>query len=90
MTRRSVGTAVTSPPGFGVPRLGPILLPASPKRPKQERVNPEFTESVLARLGFHLGLDRRLAAAGRSVGQAISASSTAASHFTHASSFSVS
>jgi hypothetical protein len=63
--RRSVGVAVTSPPpGFGVPRLGPILMPASPKRRKREKVNEEFTEAVLEELGADLDLDRRLAAAG--------------------------
>jgi hypothetical protein len=46
--RRSVGTAVMSPPpSMGVPRLGPLLLPASPKRRKQEKLNREFTEGVL-------------------------------------------
>ena len=65
VTQRSVGTAVTSPPpGLGIPRLGPILMPASPKPRKQEKVNREFTESVLGQLGPDLGLDRRLAAAG--------------------------
>ncbi|WP_435174381.1 lipid II:glycine glycyltransferase FemX [Halorussus sp. AFM4] len=63
--RRSVGTAVTSPPpSMGVPRLGPILMPTSPKRRKQEKVNNEFTETVLQQVGTDLGLDRRLAAAG--------------------------
>jgi hypothetical protein len=63
--RRSVGTAVTSPPpGLGIPRLGPILMPCSPKRRKREKVNKEFTESVLQQLGTDLELDRRLAAAG--------------------------
>jgi hypothetical protein len=37
-------TAVLSPPpGLGVPRMGPILLPTSPKPSKQEKVNREFT-----------------------------------------------
>ena len=63
--RKSVGTAVTSPPpGLGIPRLGPILMPTSPKRRKQEKINQEFTESVLERVGTDLGLDRRLADAG--------------------------
>jgi hypothetical protein len=65
VTQRSVGVAVTSPPpGLGIPRLGPILMPASPKRRKREKVNQEFTESVLQQLGPDIGLDRRLAAAG--------------------------
>ncbi|MFC4549522.1 MULTISPECIES: GNAT family N-acetyltransferase [Halorussus] len=63
--RRSVGTAVTSPPpGLGIPRLGPILMPTSPKRRKQEKVNQEFTESVLEQVGTDLDLDARLAEAG--------------------------
>jgi hypothetical protein len=45
---RSVGTAVLSPPpGMGVPRLGPVLDPASPKQRKREKVNREFAELVL-------------------------------------------
>lgn len=63
--RRSVGTAVTSPPpSLGIPRLGPILMPCSPKRSKREKVNREFTESVLQQLGPDIDLDRRLAEAG--------------------------
>jgi len=63
--RKSVGTAVTSPPpGAGVPRLGPILMPTSPKRRKREKVNNEFTASVLERVGTDLDLDERLAEAG--------------------------
>lgn len=47
----SVGRMVTSPPpGMGVPRLGPLLMPASPKRRKQERVNKTFTELVVEEL----------------------------------------
>ncbi|ELY60730.1 GNAT family N-acetyltransferase [Natronolimnohabitans innermongolicus] len=45
-------TAVLSPPpGFSVPRLGPILLPASPKPHKRERTNREFVEQVLEKVG---------------------------------------
>ena len=45
--RRAIGSMVTSPPpGFSVPRLGPILMPASPKRSKQERLNRRFAEAV--------------------------------------------
>ncbi|WP_115863538.1 lipid II:glycine glycyltransferase FemX [Halorussus litoreus] len=63
--RKAVGSAVTSPPpGMGVPRLGPILMPTSPKRRKQEKVNNEFTESVLEQVGTDLDLDERLADAG--------------------------
>ncbi|WP_276282163.1 GNAT family N-acetyltransferase [Halorussus caseinilyticus] len=63
--QKSVGTAVTSPPpSMGIPRLGPILMPTSPKRRKQEKVNNEFTEKVLQQVGTDLELDQRLAAAG--------------------------
>ncbi len=45
---RSLGTAVLSPPpGFGIPRLGPVLMPTSPKRRKREKVNSSFAEQVL-------------------------------------------
>lgn len=50
--RRSMGTAVLSPPpGLGVPRLGPVLMPTSPKRRKREKLNREFAEAVVDRLG---------------------------------------
>jgi len=49
--RRSLGTSVTSPPpSLGVPRLGPILMPASPKRSKQERLNRRFAAAVIDEL----------------------------------------
>ena len=49
---RLVGTAVTSPPpSKGVPRMGPIVMPTSPKRRKIERVNRDFTEAVLEEVG---------------------------------------
>lgn len=35
------------PPAMAVPRLGPIVMPTSPKRRKQEKVNREFTEGML-------------------------------------------
>lgn len=35
------------PPAMSVPQLGPIVMPTSPKRRKQEKVNREFTEGVL-------------------------------------------
>lgn len=35
------------PPGMNVPRLGPVLMPNSPKRRKQEKVNQRFTDAVL-------------------------------------------
>ncbi len=45
---RLVGTTVTSPPpSMNVPRLGPVLMPTSPKRRKIEKVNRDFTEQVL-------------------------------------------
>lgn len=34
------------PPGFGIRRIGPILMPASPKQSKQERVNRQFTAEL--------------------------------------------
>jgi hypothetical protein len=51
--RRSVGSVVTSPPpGFSIPRLGPLLMPASPKRSKYERLNRRFTEQVVDELAL--------------------------------------
>ena len=48
LREQSVGRAVLSPPpGFSIPRLGPLVMPASPKRRKREKVNSEFTEAVL-------------------------------------------
>lgn len=41
---------VSPPPGLSVPRMGPILMPTSPKRSKQEKVNREFTEAILESL----------------------------------------
>lgn len=40
------------PPGMGVPYLGPILMPASPKQKKQERLNRKFVDAVLDELEF--------------------------------------
>lgn len=49
--QRSIGTAVLSPPPeLGVPRLGPVLMPTSPKRRKREKLNREFAEAVVERL----------------------------------------
>ncbi|WP_277555947.1 GNAT family N-acetyltransferase [Halobaculum limi] len=49
---QALGTAVMSPPpGFGVPRLGPLVMPASPKQRKREQVNGTFTEQLLDELG---------------------------------------
>lgn len=48
---RTVGRTVLSPPpGLAIPRLGPLVMPTSPKRRKQERVNGTFTEQVLDEL----------------------------------------
>jgi len=35
------------PPGMSVPRLGPVLMPNSPKRRKREKVNQRFIDAVL-------------------------------------------
>ncbi len=35
------------PPSRNIPRMGPVLMPNSPKRRKQEKVNQRFTEAVL-------------------------------------------
>lgn len=49
--QRALGRAVLSPPpSMGVPRLGPLVMPASPKRRKREKLNRRFTERVLERL----------------------------------------
>jgi hypothetical protein len=46
-----LGTVATSPPpGLAIPHQGPMLRPASPKQRKRERLNEEFTTSVLERL----------------------------------------
>ncbi|MFW6265619.1 MAG: GNAT family N-acetyltransferase [Halanaeroarchaeum sp.] len=51
VVRERLGRAVVSPPpGMGIPRLGPLVMPASPKRRKRERVARRFTESVLDEL----------------------------------------
>lgn len=45
---RTVGRTLASPPpGMGVSRLGPLLMPASPKRSKREKLNREFAELVV-------------------------------------------
>ena len=44
---RPVGRTVFSPPlSFGVPRLGPIINPNSPKQRKWERINSELANAV--------------------------------------------
>ena len=46
--RRTVGRATLSPPpAMGVSRLGPLVMPTSPKPRKQESVNNEFVELLL-------------------------------------------
>jgi hypothetical protein len=50
--RRALGKALLSPPpSVGAPRLGPLVMPASPKRRKQEKCNRTFTQAVLERVG---------------------------------------
>lgn len=50
-------TAVISPPpGYGIPQLGPILMPASPKQRRQEIVNREFTDALLETVSSHAPL----------------------------------
>lgn len=47
-----IGSVVYSPPpSMGIPYGGPLLLASSPKRRKIERVNREFTRTVLEELG---------------------------------------
>ncbi|MFC7137881.1 GNAT family N-acetyltransferase [Halobaculum litoreum] len=49
--KQAIGTAALSPPpGFAVPRLGPLVMPVSPKQRKRERVNGRFTEGLLEEL----------------------------------------
>jgi hypothetical protein len=47
--RHVAGLRIVSspPPGMGVPNLGPLVMPTSPKQRKREKVNREFTESLL-------------------------------------------
>ncbi|MDQ2052601.1 GNAT family N-acetyltransferase [Natronolimnohabitans sp. A-GB9] len=45
---KAVGRTVFSPPvSLGVPRLGPLINPNSPKRRKWERINSELAEGVI-------------------------------------------
>jgi len=47
-----VGTTITSPPpAMNVPRMGPVVMPTSPKQRKQESVNRKFTGAVLEEIG---------------------------------------
>ncbi|WP_101294320.1 lipid II:glycine glycyltransferase FemX [Halegenticoccus soli] len=59
VAERSVGRAIFSPPPqSGIQRLGPVLMPASPKRRKRERVNRTFVRSAVEELraDSHLSL----------------------------------
>lgn len=68
--RRPVGAAITSPPpGMGIPRLGPILMPPTPDPRERERVNREFTRAVLQQLGPGRRHDSRSAGAETGTGQ---------------------
>lgn len=43
---------ITSPPpGMHVPHMGPVLMPASPKVSKRERLNRTFIDGVMERIG---------------------------------------
>lgn len=48
--QRIAKAVVSPPPGLSVPRLGPVVMANSPKQSKHEKVNREFTESVLQAL----------------------------------------
>jgi len=49
--RKAVGRTIVSPPlSMGVPRLGPLINPNSPKQRKWERINSELAAGVLADL----------------------------------------
>lgn len=43
--------ATSPPPGMGIPRLGPLVMPASPKQSKRESVNRRFAEELVDELG---------------------------------------
>jgi hypothetical protein len=43
---------LSPPPSLGVPYLGPILMPVSPKQKKQERLNQKFTDAILDEIGM--------------------------------------
>jgi hypothetical protein len=46
-----LGSVATSPPpGLAVPRLGPLVMPASPKQRKQESVNRSFVDLLVEEL----------------------------------------
>jgi len=43
----SLRFVISPPPDLGVPWLGPVLLPTSPKQRKREKLNERFTEAAL-------------------------------------------
>lgn len=45
-----VRMATSPPPGLSVPRLGPLVMPTSPKQRKRESVNREFVELLVDEL----------------------------------------
>ncbi|WP_247004851.1 GNAT family N-acetyltransferase [Halosolutus gelatinilyticus] len=48
VAERSIGKTVFSPPvSFGVPRLGPIINPHSPKQRKWEQINDELANGMI-------------------------------------------
>ena len=62
---RAVGSVITSPPpSMGVPQLGPVTMPTSPKRRKREKINLEFNREVLDRLDADASVTDRLESAG--------------------------
>ena len=38
---------LSPPPGFEIRGIGPVLMPASPKRSKREKLNNEFTNAII-------------------------------------------
>lgn len=40
--------ALSPPPGFGIHRMGPVLMPTSPKVRKQEKINRTFVDELLS------------------------------------------
>lgn len=50
-TTRLGGRVLTSPPlGVGISRLGPIVMPSSPKQRKQEAINNDFIRGIIEEL----------------------------------------
>lgn len=45
--------ALSPPPGMGVPRLGPLVMPMSPKQRKRESVNRRFADLLVEELDAH-------------------------------------